>query len=776
MSDEKLELTKEDEATDLNTDENKLEMAKVEADDNVEKENVQKTEEKCKAEEKLKSEPKPETEEKPKTDMKTETESPKTEVKSKTEVKPKSEANLKSEEKPKIEVKTKSEEKPKSEENPKTEVKTKTEVKPKIEEKSKGTSDVELEINEDNYNDIKIKIEVEDVYNELTLEDDDVDQLLNDEIKIIDDSEVKIDITDDNTETKNEVKQEKNGEGENNDSEKQPIIGRSLWVSGLSHSTRAADLKKHFLGQGRVIGAKVVSNSRDPGARCYGYIIMSTPEEADLCVKNLHHSKLLTRFISVQKSKSEKHGEETKSSSTPSLDADAKSKKPNDKPSVRKSKSDNRESVDKARSEKNSSKPRSESGRRHTSRDDKRRRDSSEIRKANSKSKSELDREVQRRVERARENRIRQEKWERERALDEQRRLREGQRRLREEATRLDHERYKLRQETERLQREKLELLRLEKEQLEKEREEIRKQKRKIEEATRKKMIERARQAEFKRRRERSPPRRSPVPNKIPRKHEVDKYKEAHRHPNPDKRKDDKYKEASKDYRSNYKGNEYGRGMDQPKFDRYQADKKASGIKPDDFSLKSGMPFEPPPPRISTNDANHFNNPSPMGQVAEHMRFSSTNRFRNDYNGKDIVPNLHSRNVDRSEHFPVDRHDRIPSDSMDHRPRPGYPMDYSKNDSRMGGVSSRDRMDSGRMVRDGHQMDMRGNRYREDDRDMRPRGWVGSGERSGSASKRVAPAPPPMSSSHRPMDMNWVQRKIGGIKPHSWDLNPPDRY
>lgn len=76
---------------------------------------------------------------------------------------------------------------------------------------------------------------------------------------------------------------------------------RNLWVSGLSSSTRATDLKQIFSKFGKVIGAKVVTNARTPGARCYGYVTMSTSDDAEKCIENLHKTELHGRVISVEK-------------------------------------------------------------------------------------------------------------------------------------------------------------------------------------------------------------------------------------------------------------------------------------------------------------------------------------------------------------------------------------------------------------------------------------------------------------------------------------------
>ncbi|XP_072834278.2 scaffold attachment factor B2 isoform X3 [Pogona vitticeps] len=84
--------------------------------------------------------------------------------------------------------------------------------------------------------------------------------------------------------------------------------GRNLWVSGLSSSTRATDLKNLFSKYGKVVGAKVVTNARSPGARCYGFVTMSSSEEATKCIAHLHRTELHGRMISVERAKNEPAG------------------------------------------------------------------------------------------------------------------------------------------------------------------------------------------------------------------------------------------------------------------------------------------------------------------------------------------------------------------------------------------------------------------------------------------------------------------------------------
>ncbi|XP_054645231.1 scaffold attachment factor B1 isoform X2 [Dunckerocampus dactyliophorus] len=83
---------------------------------------------------------------------------------------------------------------------------------------------------------------------------------------------------------------------------------RNLWVSGLASTTRATDLKTLFSKYGKVVGAKVVTNAKSPGARCYGFVTMSSTDEAAKCVSHLHRTELHGKMISVERAKNEPVG------------------------------------------------------------------------------------------------------------------------------------------------------------------------------------------------------------------------------------------------------------------------------------------------------------------------------------------------------------------------------------------------------------------------------------------------------------------------------------
>ncbi|XP_015589519.1 SAFB-like transcription modulator isoform X2 [Cephus cinctus] len=311
---------------------------------------------------------------------------------------------------------------------------------------------------------------------------------------------------------------------------------RNLWVSGLSSTTRATDLKQIFSKYGKVIGAKVVTNARTPGARCYGYVTMSTSEDAAKCIQHLHRTELHGRVISVEKAKGDSqqsHMRKRESNSGKSDKKEEKEKsKENPEPNERKEKEVKKETEEKVsestkKSEENSEvsdekkaessekkeEPSKESDSRSTKSTSKKpesergRRDEKRIRtwehhRSHTRSRS---RERRRRDDiltfaKIREERERQRLRERERMLrEEERRRREDmerqreiERRQREEAARLEREREKLRRERERIEQEKAELLRLERERqklerekLERERLELKRQQMRLEESRR---------------------------------------------------------------------------------------------------------------------------------------------------------------------------------------------------------------------------------------------------------------------------------------------------
>lgn len=259
---------------------------------------------------------------------------------------------------------------------------------------------------------------------------------------------------------------------------------RNLWVSGLSSLTRATDLKIIFSKYGKVIGAKVVTNTRTPGTRCYGYVTMGSSSDASKCIEHLHRTELHGRIISVEKAKSDIGIAKT---SKPEAKADEAS--PEKKEDRKKSDKEDAKSDSKKESSKREEKPSDDSKKRDA---EKKRDPTTRTRVSSHSSKDrEPDRKVlppvqhqQRRIERPnrevlsfqriREERERQRLRDRERKVrEEERRRLESRRRQRDEEERLMRERERLKKERVRLERERADLLRLERERQKLEREKI---------------------------------------------------------------------------------------------------------------------------------------------------------------------------------------------------------------------------------------------------------------------------------------------------------------
>jgi len=287
-------------------------------------------------------------------------------------------------------------------------------------------------------------------------------------------------------------------------------------------------LKHLFSKNGKVIGAKVVTSARTPGARCFGYVTMATSDEASKCIQYLHHTELHGRMISVERAKGESGPKKTDaksdSNNLPSVSegtSDAKTTEKTDDSEIALKadaaevevslsgagdssiasasgsvkEKDDRKSVSKE--DKDGSKTQQQRNKDRIDRNDKRNDRNRRPPSPNRPRQAVLtfhhireERERQRQREREREER----ELER-RRREEMTRLREHERRQREEAQRLEKDRERLRMDREKFEREKAELLRqererqrLEREKLEREREEFKRQARslaQIEEARR---------------------------------------------------------------------------------------------------------------------------------------------------------------------------------------------------------------------------------------------------------------------------------------------------
>lgn len=92
-----------------------------------------------------------------------------------------------------------------------------------------------------------------------------------------------------------------NGKLSAKDKKQSSSQNRNLWITNISKTTRATELKQALSEYGKVIGAKVVTNARFPGACCYGYVTMDTVADADRVIEKLDNTELNGQIIKIEK-------------------------------------------------------------------------------------------------------------------------------------------------------------------------------------------------------------------------------------------------------------------------------------------------------------------------------------------------------------------------------------------------------------------------------------------------------------------------------------------
>lgn len=93
--------------------------------------------------------------------------------------------------------------------------------------------------------------------------------------------------------------------GKNDKIKSANVLAKSLWVTGLPNTTRAADLKVLFSKEGRVLSVKIVKSTKQTPGKCYGFVTMATSKDATKAIQNLHRIELNGRVISVERTQSE---------------------------------------------------------------------------------------------------------------------------------------------------------------------------------------------------------------------------------------------------------------------------------------------------------------------------------------------------------------------------------------------------------------------------------------------------------------------------------------
>ncbi|CAN4098773.1 unnamed protein product [Withania somnifera] len=79
--------------------------------------------------------------------------------------------------------------------------------------------------------------------------------------------------------------------------------GNNLYVTGLSTLVKERDIEEHFSTEGKVEDVHLVVDPWTRGCRGFGFVTMSSVEEADRCIKYLNRSVLEGRLVTVEKAR-----------------------------------------------------------------------------------------------------------------------------------------------------------------------------------------------------------------------------------------------------------------------------------------------------------------------------------------------------------------------------------------------------------------------------------------------------------------------------------------
>ena len=80
-------------------------------------------------------------------------------------------------------------------------------------------------------------------------------------------------------------------------------MNNKLYVGGLPYSVTEAQLEELFSGHGTVESARVITDRMSGRSRGFGFVEMSTPEEAEEAMQKLNGTELEGRTLTVNEAK-----------------------------------------------------------------------------------------------------------------------------------------------------------------------------------------------------------------------------------------------------------------------------------------------------------------------------------------------------------------------------------------------------------------------------------------------------------------------------------------
>jgi cold-inducible RNA-binding protein len=87
--------------------------------------------------------------------------------------------------------------------------------------------------------------------------------------------------------------------GDDTRDSKEEYMNKKLYVGGLAYSVTDAQLQQYFAAHGKVESAKVIMDRDSDRSRGYGFVEMSTQEEAEKAIAALNGTQMDGRNITV---------------------------------------------------------------------------------------------------------------------------------------------------------------------------------------------------------------------------------------------------------------------------------------------------------------------------------------------------------------------------------------------------------------------------------------------------------------------------------------------
>ena len=81
------------------------------------------------------------------------------------------------------------------------------------------------------------------------------------------------------------------------------VMNNKLYVGGISYNASDNDLQDFFSSAGTVVSAKIIIDKQTNRSKGFGFVEMSSPEEAQNAIETLNNKEMMGRAIKVSEAK-----------------------------------------------------------------------------------------------------------------------------------------------------------------------------------------------------------------------------------------------------------------------------------------------------------------------------------------------------------------------------------------------------------------------------------------------------------------------------------------